>query len=219
MIPRYVNPDLSLTPEWATKKIHPGTVDTIKRAALDQLGRSDPLLPHICDVRVVCNPRRNYINVSIKNEYVTLIHRELISGVHYCFFMSDKIEPYVIITALDARVGRLVALTKQQIGDVTAAVGVFKAKYHISNESYHYTGIGERMEGYAFSRNTETKSHSSHWHLKMRVSTKMCTDILPVMGMLNIEQVKATIEPIRYGYSREGEAWDAVYLRMLKETE
>ena len=34
------------------------------------------------------------------NRYVTLLWHAEMDAVRYCFFMSDKLEPYIIITAL-----------------------------------------------------------------------------------------------------------------------
>ncbi len=86
----------------------------VKEQTLERLQAVQPLLSEIMDVKLVVQPRKNMINIRVKPEYVTrlpslcfcnsltryvtLVWHAEIDGVRYCFFMSDKLEPYIIIT-------------------------------------------------------------------------------------------------------------------------
>ncbi len=74
--------------------------DQIKRETLKRLGDLDPILQHIMDVKLVRNERRNFINVRIKADYTTLLFQHSEHGVFNCFFLSDKLEPFVTITVV-----------------------------------------------------------------------------------------------------------------------
>jgi transcriptional regulator of heat shock response len=74
----------------------------VKEQTLERLSAIQPLLSEIMDVKLVVQPRKNMINIRVKPEYATLVWHKELEGVRYCFFMSDKLEPYIIITALSA---------------------------------------------------------------------------------------------------------------------
>jgi hypothetical protein len=74
--------------------------EQIKRETLKRLGDLDPILQHIMDVKLVRNERRNFINVRIKADYTTLLFQHCEHGVFNCFFLSDKLEPFVTITVV-----------------------------------------------------------------------------------------------------------------------
>jgi hypothetical protein len=74
--------------------------EQIKRETLQRLGALDPILQHIMEVKLVRNERRNFINVRIKADYTTLLFQHSEHGVFNCFFLSDKLEPFVTITAV-----------------------------------------------------------------------------------------------------------------------
>jgi hypothetical protein len=105
----------------------------------------------------------------------------LLHGVFYCFFLSDKLEPFVIVTAVDPAAGKLHRLTHAQVDDLQAALRAYKDRYGVSDESYHYTALAERDDTEAFSRAggaaAANKAHSAHFHLKMRIATSMCVQL------------------------------------------
>ncbi len=74
----------------------------MKEQTLERLSAIQPLLSEIMDVKLVVQPRKNMLNIRVKPEYVTLMWHLELDTVRYCFFMSDKLEPYIIITALTA---------------------------------------------------------------------------------------------------------------------
>jgi hypothetical protein len=211
----YLNDDLTLKEQWRTATLNNNHRTLIKEEALAKLSAKNPLLRHTCDIKVVTNPRRNFINVRVKNDYITLDYYQLINGVYYCFLISDKLEPFVIIIALDSQRGRLTVLNESQLVDLQLALNTFKAKYHITNETYHYTSLAERRA--SDGDDHETKSHSSHWHLKMRIATEMYTARCPVMKLIGIGELKKEIEPIQYAFSRDCTALREVLDLCVKE--
>ena len=84
--------------------------DQIKRETLQRLGNLDPILQHIMEVKLVRNERRNFINIRVKSDYTTLLYQHSEHGVFNCFFLSDKLEPFVTITAVIMRTGTLTCL-------------------------------------------------------------------------------------------------------------
>lgn len=220
---KYVTENIELVPSLKTGFIQRRTQDEIKQEAIDRLAMVDPLFKHVLEIKIVTNPRRNFINVMIKKEYLPLVFFERHGSVYFCFFLSDKLEPFAIITALHVDNGRLIKLNKDQLDNLTTAVNNFKKKFGITMESYHYTSLAERE---STERDTTqgnihraNKSHSRHWHLKMRVATGMCQEKLPILKMLNLNLAREKIEPVTYNYSRETVSWDEIFKIMLDEVE
>jgi len=196
-------------------------IKEIQRQALERLGAHDPLLRQTLDVKVVCNPRRNFLNLTVRREYVTLCHSDALGGIYFCYFVSDKLEPFVIVTAVDPLQGRLTRLTCRQVDDLVRSRDSFKHKFGVANETYHYTPLSERIESDDFARAgglaAETKGHSSNWHLKIRVATQMVTHLLPVFALLNITALRTQLEPVRYNFTRETLPWEDVYKQILND--
>lgn len=84
----------------------------VKEQTIERLRAIQPLLSEIMDVKLVVQPRKNMLNIRVKPEYVTLMWHQELDGVRYCFFMSDKLEPYIIVTALSASGSRYIALQR-----------------------------------------------------------------------------------------------------------
>eukprot|EP01147_Barroeca_monosierra_P005837 gene5837-9040_t len=212
-----VLPDLKLpshlknTPEDLTRQ----EKEQIRTDALNQLACIDPILPHILDVKVVRNQRRNFINLRVRRDYSTLIfHSPAESGVTWCFFISDKLEPFITITALSQDEGKLSKLSSAQVVELEEALQQFKKRFGIVGESYHYTSLEERQETDQFVRETSvdmrSKSHSSHFHLKMRIATEMYKDKFPVLKLMNFDELRRTVDHIMHNYSRETLSWEQV---------
>lgn len=220
---KYTTETVELVPNLRSGFIQRWMQDKIKEEALLRLSAVDPLFKHIMEIKIVMNPRRNFINVVIKKEYIPLIFFERHGDVFYCFFLSDKLEPFAIITALHIHQGRLIRLSEDQLDDLKVAVDNFKKKFGITMETYHYTSLAERettekdfKDGNVSRSN---KSHSRHWHLKMRVATGMCQEKLPILKMLNLNNAREKIEPVKYNYSRETVTWDDIFRVMKDEIE
>jgi hypothetical protein len=147
-----------------------------------------------------------------------MIYHKSLNGVYYCFFISAKIEPFVIITAVCPLVGKLARLTEQQLVDLSSVLNDFKIKYGIVNETYHYTNLTERNADVDHSGRSDTKAHSAHFHLKMRIATKMMSDMFPVLRMINLPLLKEKLEPVQYCFSRVCGTYETIYQEMLKDT-
>lgn len=206
-----VTEQLSLAPGLLTAKLTLDEQETIKAHALERAAAIDPMLRHVLEVKVVVNQRRNFINMIVRKDYISLLHLEVFDGQHYCFFMSDKLEPFVIITVVDPVRGKLHRLTQTQVGHLDRAVANFRQRFGVTGETYHYTGLEERNDTETFVRgggaNRANKAHSAHFHLKMRIGTAMMTRYLPVLGMFDFGRVREQVEPVRYNYSRQTASW------------
>lgn len=216
-----VSESVELLPHLVKCNLTPNQQYTIKNQALQRLGEQDPMLRHIMEIKVVTNQRRNFINISIRKDYLPLIHMERIDSVYYCFFMSDKLEPFIIVTAVHPEFGKLERLTRKHVDDLSSAVHTFKTRFGIKDETYHYTGLDERMETEEFvsggGTSRENKAHSAHFHLKIRIATAMYLDRLLVCRMFDFNRIRNTIEPVRYNYNRTCASWQEVHQAMIAD--
>lgn len=236
-----VTPGVELVPEWGRGSaegarapvLDAAQIDLVRRQALARLEAVNPLLPFALEVKVVCNPRRNFINLVVRREYVTLCFHTVdrATATVFCYFLSDKLEPFVIVTALPAhgcaaaregRDGRLARLTVAQTHALDRSVAEFRRRYRLEGESYHYTGFAERREDSAFARASGAlgmgcKAHSSNWHLKIRVPTSMCAAYLNIWKLLSISDLRTTVEPVKYNFTRETLPWKTVFEQLLND--
>ena len=136
------------------------------------------------------------------------------------FFASDKLEPYVIVSAIGPR-GRLAYLTPPQLKALVESIGEFKTAFGVSDEKYHYTPLTERQETDRFVQaggaDRFSKAHSSHFHLKIRIATRMCEDAVMVLRLMDFARLRSELEPVRYNYSRESMTWEEVLALMKKD--
>ena len=232
---------VELVPEWARGAVEgeraplldAARIDRVRREALARLAAINPLLPFALEVKVVSNPRRNFINLVVRREYVTLCHHTVdrATDTIFCYFLSDKLEPFVIVTALPARGsqaavegrdGRLAQLSVAQTKALAESVAQFRERFSLQGETYHYTGLEERREDSRFARSSGAlgmgcKAHSSNWHLKIRVPSSMCAAFLNIWDLLGIRSLDKLIEPVHYNFTRETLTWDAVYEQLLRD--
>lgn len=216
-----VTEEMELAPEYRTGHLDEGTIRAIQAQARERLGEKNGILKHSLDVKVVCNPRRNFLNITVRSDYITMCHYDFIDGTYYCYFLSMKLEPFVIVTAVDPVRGKLVDLTRKQAEDMNRSRQRFLQKYGITGESYHYTGSKERAEDDKFSKAEgnlrECKAHSLNWHLKIRVATSMFSYVLPVFQLIDLQRVKDTVEPVKYNFTRETLPWEEVWTQILAD--
>jgi hypothetical protein len=109
----------------------------------------------------------------------------------------------------------------QQLTGMDEALGHFKKRFKIVNESYHYTPYSERMATDSFVKgggaSMKSKAHSTDFHLKMRISTKMYLAKLPIFGTFDFDNVKSKCEPILYNFSRTCVSWEETRQILLDE--
>lgn len=114
-------------------------------------------------------------------------------GVRYCFLLSDKLEPFIIIVAVSPQYGKLRRLQPHHIEDLHTAIVAFKDRYGVLNvghfevwkatlvyflfllaelpfffssrpkESYHYTPLDDREEADSLAASGQL-SYSSKAH-------------------------------------------------------
>ena len=164
---------------------------------------------------MVRNQRRNFINVRVRADYATLLFQfKGTDGVHFCFLLSDKLEPFVIITALCPRRGKLRRLQRSQVGELDAALDAFRQRFGIADETYHYTGLSEREQTESFAAaghvSSAGKAHSAHFHLKMRIATGMYKQRFPVLQLFDFDRLRLNCDHVRHNYARETLSWPEV---------
>eukprot|EP00041_Stephanoeca_diplocostata_P009169 m.139563 g.139563 ORF g.139563 m.139563 type:complete len:506 (+) comp17632_c0_seq1:223-1740(+) len=161
----------------------------------------------------------------IRSNYLSSVFAVLDAddGCIYEFHFSDKFEPYIIAVVLDPREGKLVRLTSRHVTHLSRAIAAFKHKFGIANEAYHYTPYAERMVTDAFvhkgGADMKSKAHSTDFHLKIRVSTKMYMDRLQVFSFLRLGELRDRVEPIQYNFSRETMPWAKVLAVLRAEAD
>jgi hypothetical protein len=187
-------------------------IAAIKALAIETIGRQVPLARQILEAKVVCNPRKNFLNFTIRKDYMGMCYYEEINGTHYCYFISDRLEPFVIITAVDPAFGKLECLSRTQVDDLARSLLDFKIRFGICKETYHYTPLKERRE--TGGGPPETKSH---FHLKVRVATEMIVARMPVYQLIDIGRLRSAVKPVRYNFSRETKTWEETYPLLLND--
>jgi hypothetical protein len=118
--------------------------------------------------------------------YLATIYVAELHDVVYDVHLSDKFEPFAVVSATHRQHGKLLRLDSRQLADLEEVLHGFRRKYSISGETYHYTSFEERMATDAFvaggGANRKSKAHSSDFHLKIRISSAMCTPLATVAG-------------------------------------
>eukprot|EP00043_Microstomoeca_roanoka_P009752 m.92976 g.92976 ORF g.92976 m.92976 type:complete len:231 (+) comp14683_c0_seq1:89-781(+) len=219
-----VQEDLSLIPSFQQTAADLSFDDKrrVREDALLRLDSVDPILRHVMDVKVVRNQRRNFLNLRVRQDYATLVFQhEGVDRVRYCFFISDKLEPFITITVLSPEEGKLERLSSLQVVELEEALTRFKSRFGIVGETYHYTPLTERQETDEFVRqqsvHMSSKAHSTHFHLKMRIATEMYKDKFPVLQLMDFDRMRRTLDHIKYNYSRHTVPWDAVKQQMQRD--
>eukprot|EP00041_Stephanoeca_diplocostata_P027328 m.750340 g.750340 ORF g.750340 m.750340 type:complete len:109 (-) comp23157_c0_seq7:395-721(-) len=94
-------------------------------------------------------------------------------------------------------------------------------RFGVVGESYHYTSLAERDGTDSFvargGASRQQKSHSSHFHLKMRIASGMLLQRLPVHALLDLDVLRQKVEPVKYNYTRDTVPWDEVKALMEKD--
>ena len=218
---RYINTDLSLKQEWAENKQlrnDKHTQNLIRDESLIALKLHNPILPFITNIKIVCNPRRNFINMIVKQEYQDMVFLKSAHGMHCCFFMSNKFEPFVIVILLSEQLGRrMVYLDKAAMGLLEGAVAEFKERYQIQNEGYYYTQTNVRhAEAQGF--NSQNRSHGHDFHMKIRISSHMLIDKMPIYKVVNLNRIRSELEVLRYQFeNRQLDDWNTVKFKIKED--
>jgi hypothetical protein len=201
---RYINADLSLRQEWvnADIKFNRPVQDDIRAECLDALGQRNSLLRFVTNIKIVCNPRKNCVNMIVKQDYQDMIfHRsDRANGNHCCVFLSNKFEPFVIIVILsEAEGGRVTFLDQSMFELLKETVRDFKQRFGIVQEGYYYTPTAERhreASGYA----RENRSHSHNFHIKLRIASRMLMEHFQIYDVLGLDSLRGSIEVLRYQF-------------------
>lgn len=215
----YVDERLQFINGWDTRPIDRETEFQIKAQIRSKLFAQNPVLGTMTDVKIVANQRRNFVNIRVKQEYQTLLYYEEFESDYFCFFLSDKFEPFAIITVVSGSTGeRLVSITSKQVAFLFQAIGRFKDKYGIQGESYHYTGVEERLETHTGTNiGTNMRSHSKNFHVKMRISKGMLQERMPINRLLKVESLCVDFEPIQSMFTRKTISMETLKHNLMQE--
>lgn len=85
-----------------------------------RLGQVHPLLPHLVFTRA---------GVEIQPRFMATVFVAFKGNVYYEFHLSEKIEPYVIIIAIDPHEGKLTWLSPLQVSHLEEAIASFKDRF------------------------------------------------------------------------------------------
>ena len=133
--------------------------------------------------------------------------------------LGGKIQAIAIV--IDRNKGKLVRLSAAQLNDLESALDEFKKKYGIANEQYHYTPYAERAQTDAFVQGggatMKSKAHSTDFHLKIRISSKMYTDRFPIFTSFDFGKIRREVEPVMYNFSRETVPWAQIKSVIMEE--
>jgi len=178
-----------------------------------------PFVEHLLEARLVRSARRNFLNVRVRHDFVTMMYHFPRGAQLYCFMMSDKLEPFVVVTVLDAQRGKLAALSAAQVADLEAALGAFCTHFGIRGETYHYTSLRERQAAGGVA--TRQRAHSLHFHLKMRVDPQMMLERIPALQVLapTVADVQAWkgVDAVRHQFDRPTRDWAATRELILED--
>ena len=193
--------------------------DQIKQECWDALRRKNPLLAYITEIKVVCNPRRNFINMIVKQDFQDMIFHKTdpVHGNHCCFFMSNKFEPFVIVIVLNDFQGRLTYLDEHSVKLLEHSIADFKHNFQIQNEKYYYTATEERhQEAAGFA--PANRSHSKDFHLKIRINSQMLCDKMRIYQIINLPQLRNNLEVLRYQFDdRKLDSYDDCILKIRND--
>ena len=211
---RYITPELELNQIYKTKDLRSdrNLQDQITQECYRALREKNPLLATITNIKIVCNPRKNFINMIVKQDYQDMVfHKsDQTKENHCCFFLSNKFEPYVIVIILNNSLGRLTYLDQNCFQLLQSAIHEFKHHHQLSGEGYYYTATKERHnEAKGFQ--AKNRSHSHDFHMKIRISTQMLVDKMAIYQIVNLQSIRRELEVLRYQFEgRELLSYDAV---------
>ncbi len=181
--------DLKLHPAFLTMRMGRNETELVDKAVLSHLGELNPLLKHIITVKLVCNQRRNLINIRVRRELLATIHHYSdAQGLHVFFTMSDALQPYVRILPIDESAGEL-SLRRQFTPPVWAAIArgaaQLKGRFQITQERYRCSLDAAARDFAALDELTAAASSAERVAaLEMRVATRMARDKLPILEHL-----------------------------------
>jgi len=165
-------------------------------------------------------------------EFLTLVYmwpsEASESGIHFCFFVSEKVEPQVTVCAVDPhgreKQGRLASfmrvtqISPLELKELKAAIEMFEKEFNISSHRYKYTRWAIR------SQKKKGGPHSLHWHMKVFVETEALCELLPAMrsmkGILSTEALK-DFPYLQRSFDVLGKyrAWEDVYEQLLLDAQ
>lgn len=98
--------------------------------------------------------------------------------------------------------------------DVNIDVNIDTRAYHGAAVNTSFLCTHAHTTGGADIKN---KAHSTDFHLKIRIGTRMYMDMLPVFTLLRLSVLREHIEPVQYNFTRETQAWDDTRATLMKE--
>ena len=128
--------ELKLHDSFLTMRLGRRESELVDQVVLNHLKDLNPILKHIITVKLVCNQRRNLINIRVRRELLPTIHHyNSGSGLHVLFTMSDELQPYLRIVPIDESSGELSLSSGDSRAWTAIAAGVEQVKPHLHPHS------------------------------------------------------------------------------------
>jgi hypothetical protein len=165
-----------------------------------------------------------YFNVRIDQVHQGLIFYEQIRHeTFFMFYLSDKFEPFVILTVVSSEDGcdrfhRKLKLDLDIVNRLPTCMKNFLNNFHLSNGNLnelqlHYTKEQERENSDGVG--SSFRAHSENWHLKIRISSQFYKDKLPIMQFVRLDELRSSMEMVKYQFERQVVSFNEI-MEMLK---
>lgn len=192
-----VTPSLELVPPYDTKKLSRGDIFMLQEETLKRLADISSLLRHVFVVKVVVNPRRNFLNIRVQRFLLATIFVSRQTNTTIFFVLSDKLQRFAnIISISDEGEVACQNYSEAICAQVTGACREFKKAFGIGGETYQVAPPAAPpipCESLSKALSTLRSCQQAPTRLQMRVATQMYHDRLPIMKMFSSEKVRALI--------------------------
>lgn len=177
------------------------------------------ILCHVTDVSIVRQHHNNFINIRIKRDYVNtvFISVDWQRNISYCFIASDKLEPVIVVVAIDHIYGRLQKLPRCLIYSLEVALKDFCAwtnSLQLKNLEFTYTNAMTRTQ----SQTRRHRCHSAHFHLKLHISRALYAQLFPAFQFTYTRSTSASIDTIDqfvYVQNTQKYGWKVIQHKIL----
>lgn len=180
------------------------------------------IMCHVTDISIVRQRRNNYVNVRIKRDYINTIFiwTDSSNSISFCFIASDKLEPVIIIVAINHATGRIMQFPSHLISSLETALNAFclwSGKLQLDTLQFTYTNAQKRAE----SKRLHQTCHSSHFHLKLHIDVAFYAKLFPAYQFTSIASDSNLhgfhqIDQIKYVNDISKLKWNDVRLEILK---
>jgi hypothetical protein len=222
----YIESDLRLKDFVAHSNLSRHVENQIRDECRRRLYEICPLLGSITIIKLVANPRRNFINIRFPDCHNRIYYYHKYDDIIVAYSFSDKFEPYVIVSVLSANRersdynGRIISLNREDRKKVIASLKSYCSKHKLKGDIFYYTSEADRLSTHADQNvHAHRRSHSKSFHLKIKVPEAMMQNGVPLMQLFKAVDLGAAIEPVRYASSRNCISFEHLCKVLMEETQ